>query len=92
MMNDLISRADAIRIASGYCHQANIAQELAKLPSAQPERKKGKWDKKSIAFYWKCSECGTVVNSDRHTVFLYPIMEQIYFCPYCGADMRGEEE
>lgn len=36
-MNDLISRADAIRIASGYCHSANIAKELAKLPSAQPE-------------------------------------------------------
>ena len=36
-MSDLISRADAIRIASGYCHPANIAKELAKLPSAQPE-------------------------------------------------------
>lgn len=33
-MNDLISRQDAIRIASGYCHPANIAEELAKLPSA----------------------------------------------------------
>ena len=34
---DTISRADAIRVASGYCHPANVAQELAKLPSAQPE-------------------------------------------------------
>ena len=34
---DLIERQAAIRIASGYCHPANIANELAKLPSAQPE-------------------------------------------------------
>ena len=36
-MNDLISRQAAIYIASGYCHPANVAQELAKLPSVQPE-------------------------------------------------------
>lgn len=36
-MDDLISRAEAIRIASGYCHPANIADELRKLPSAQSE-------------------------------------------------------
>lgn len=34
---DAISRADAIRVASGYCHPANVAKELAKLPSAQAE-------------------------------------------------------
>lgn len=34
---DCISRRDAIRIASGYCHPANVAQELAKLPSTQPD-------------------------------------------------------
>lgn len=38
-MADLIDRQEAIRIASGYCHPANIAKELAKLPSAQPEPK-----------------------------------------------------
>lgn len=34
---DYISRQAAIDIASGYCHPANIAKELANLPSAQPE-------------------------------------------------------
>ena len=34
---DAISRADAIRVASGYCHPANIAKELAKLPPVQPK-------------------------------------------------------
>lgn len=35
---DTISRKAAIEIASGFCHPANIAKELAKLPSAQPQR------------------------------------------------------
>ena len=34
---DAIDRQAAIRIASGYCHPANVAKELAKLPSVQPE-------------------------------------------------------
>lgn len=32
-MADLIYRKEAIRVASGYCHPANIAKELAKLPT-----------------------------------------------------------
>ena len=33
-MTDYISREAAIRVASGYCHPANIAKELSKLPAA----------------------------------------------------------
>lgn len=33
---DAISRSEAIRIASGYCHWSNIPDELAKLPSVTP--------------------------------------------------------
>ncbi len=41
---DCISRADAIRVASGYCHPSNVAKELAKLPSVTPqESKTGHW-------------------------------------------------
>ena len=36
---DLIDRQAAIDVASGYCHPANIADELRKLPSAQPEQR-----------------------------------------------------
>ena len=38
VMSDLISRQAAIRVASGYCHPANIAKELEKLPSVQPDK------------------------------------------------------
>ena len=37
---DCISRADAIRVASGYCHPSNVAKELAKLPSVAPQEPK----------------------------------------------------
>jgi len=40
---DTISRADAVRVASGYCHPANIAKELAKLPPVTPKPKVGHW-------------------------------------------------
>lgn len=36
-MSDLINRAEAIRIASGFCHPANIVKELEKLPSVKTE-------------------------------------------------------
>ena len=83
-MSDLIDRQAAIDIASGYCHHSNIAKELAKLPSAEPERNTGKWidciDEKTCKWWnrFKCSACG--VQS-----FMSP------YCPYCGADMREEE-
>ena len=34
---DAISRSEAIRVASGYCHWVNIPDELAKLPSVNPK-------------------------------------------------------
>ena len=38
-LEDAISRQDAIRIASGYCHPANVAKELAKLPPVKPTQR-----------------------------------------------------
>jgi hypothetical protein len=37
--DNAISRAEAIRIASGYCHHTNIPKELGKLPSVWPEQR-----------------------------------------------------
>ena len=59
---DTISRADAIRVASGYCHPANVAKELAKLPSAQPEPKwipvTERLPEEAEARYWVCTDGG----------------------------------
>ena len=86
-MSDLISRQAAIRVASGYCHPANIAKELAKLPSAQPERKTGRWIHDGYAFrggidWMHCSECGHKDSWSAAT--------RTPFCAWCGSKMEGE--
>ena len=76
-MQDLISRQAAIdRIqGTGYADaiKNNLMLILRLLPSAQPERKTGKWIDDN------CSECGQYVyHGDARN-----------YCPNCGADMRG---
>ena len=57
-------------------------QILVGLPSAQPERKKGKWLLSgNCIFPYECDQCGD--TNERATPF----------CPNCGADMReGDAE
>lgn len=87
-MSNLIERQAAIDIASGYCHPANIAKELATLPSAQPERKTGYIDIRVISMLdgedCFCSECGAYCLSTAYK-----------FCPKCGIKfigVRGERD
>jgi len=67
-----------------------IRNALRDMPSAQPERKKGRWISQDfnkhdgmistlVYYYPKCSVCGHTANYTN-------------FCPNCGADMRGEDD
>ena len=55
---------------------------------SNPERKNGKWIKE----HWhsdhvrQCSACHVT-----QTVTTYRGVVNFKFCPYCGADMRGDE-
>lgn len=60
-------------------------QTILNLPSAEPERKKGRWN--YVDPDWRCSECGKRANINEW--FLYDLTD---FCPNCGSDMRGEED
>ena len=71
---------------------------VERLPSAQPERKRGKWtekhhaysDEESVIEEWqscRCSECGRYDTRP----YMYYFSEPNY-CSYCGADMRGEQD
>ena len=63
-------------------------ETLTVLPSAQPERKKGKWIYKN--FVWFCSECD---NSPTKGMGYVQGHDELYdFCPHCGADMRERKE
>ena len=60
-----------------------VVDMLEKLPSAQPERKMGKWIYNSPVTM-KCDQCGFVIKDwDWH---------RFKFCPNCDCDMRGEQE
>lgn len=82
-MSDLISRQDAIDAI------------LYVVPSAESEQKKGEWVKDEHTYSgpntynYVCSSCGAIGGSwlrDLPKNLMYP------FCPYCGADMRGNDE
>ena len=58
-------------------------EQLENMPSAQPERKNGKWIVSHIpdSMLWECNQCG--FDCGAHS---------FNFCPNCGADMRGEQD
>ena len=90
-MSDLIDRQAAIEALwkikderdSVYYTSAiyTAVDALEQLPSAEPKR--GKWepnkDDSAGCGFFVCSVCG----ADSYDAW--------DFCPYCGADMRGEE-
>lgn len=87
-MSDLIDR-EFIKRLGGECIARRDREtgeliaitRIDLLPSAQPMRKKGKWN--WIGFNIECSVCGCMPCFDS--------TEPLYnFCPNCGADMRGE--
>lgn len=90
-MSDTISRQAAIDAAveaadewdGGYSRSREeiITLKLRMLPSAQPERKKGKWIPYSLeGLRYKCSECESRYETPWH------------FCPNCGSYNGGESD
>lgn len=93
--DDTISRQAAIEaFRKELCREREYAisfrgceRVLSKLPSVQPERKKGKWINHrndmghNIA---DCSECGEAMQ-------WYDPDTRPHYCPNCGADMRGAD-
>ena len=64
---DAVSRQQAIYVASGYCHPANIATELARLPSVQPEQQ---WIPVEEALPEEYGECLVTYKSDGDQMFM----------------------
>ena len=65
----------------------DVFARIRKLPSVQPERKKGRWiDIDAETYTWKirCDQCGHE-RSMLSTGQTYP-----RFCENCGAEMRGD--
>lgn len=75
---DAISRQAAVNVASGFCHLANVADELAKLPPVNPQPKTGHWI--DVFGGCKCSECDCLEGGYSN------------YCPTCGIKMVEPQE
>lgn len=66
----------------------HFREMLSNEPTIEPERKTGKWKlckeksdfSETVYAFYECSNCEQLAVKDYD------------FCPYCGADMRGEEK
>ena len=113
-MDDLISRQQAIDAVAKWLYDvfgitesdgtATIFKRLRELPSAQPQRKRGKGIPVDSFSAFGGDEAMWMAHGNP-VAFYYcsECKEQAYagedgeslltdFCPSCGADMRGENE
>ena len=76
-----IDSSDTVReeIKSGCGRLAVRKEDIDAMPTIE-ERKKGKWIELDFTEAWeyKCDQCGRLSDFKDN------------FCPYCGADMRGD--
>lgn len=76
--------------AYGYADAKDLVDSLEKLPSAQPERKTGRWIQDTVGLMvteYKCSECGRTVRDDTG----YDVYKDYPYC-HCGAKMAKTNE
>ena len=84
-MNDLISRAEAIKAFTGkppeYYHTSYIVGELNNIPVVDAVPRRLAWWQKEPdrERHWYCSRCGVVQGIT---------CLNMNYCPNCGADMR----
>ena len=92
-MRDLISRQAAIelieRIKPYHQDADDIAEMIANMPSAQPERLTGRWIFNRY-YTWECSECGE--SPTKGTGYTQSSDELYAFCPHCGSYNGGEQD
>lgn len=96
-VGDTISRQAAIDLTQSFSVCGYIEEETEKivnalkaLPSAEPERKMGRWQiTDSYPHNVYCSECHVKFAQTNWAVWEDGSLPR-NFCPNCGADMRGE--
>ena len=76
-------RKDTVIVRNDGGYFGTILSEIitGELPSAQPERKTGKWIHGRDG--WECSGCRCLVEEENKPPY--------NFCPQCGTYVRGDE-
>ena len=98
VMSDLIDRQTAIKalyteiikrrllddVNDGLLDEFDTESILRTLPSAHPERTKGRWIDDTY-----CDQCGW--TNEVESGFIGSV-KGFHFCPNCGAEMRSKED
>ena len=75
----------AIGACCAFCFIDDVIKMVQQLPSAEPERKMGKWIPVDVGdCCYRCSECGFIRDAYLLDVGCY--------CPQCGLPMKGEQQ
>lgn len=97
-MNDLISRQALLESIERISVKGNVLDDdwiyrfIQEFPSAQAERKTGRWigeadgyaDGGLVYDMWHCSSCDYFIEDDEEPTF--------HYCPNCGAKMDEEAD
>ena len=89
-MDDLISRQTVKEQMLKFGFSApdmTVTEFVEDLPSAQPERMRGKWVNYGEGEC--CDQCGRYPYDDGE---FHILGWRSNFCPHCGADMRGDTD
>lgn len=100
-MGDMISREAAIDAVMDEFKRVPTTAIRAKarlesLPSAQPQRMRGRWtekhhaDEEKAIEEWQSCKCSVCGRYDTRPYLYY--FNEPHFCSWCGADMRGGEQ
>ena len=74
-----------------FCVTCDNVKIIKSLPSAQPERKTGRWIPDGSELGIKCNKCGKSFSDYVNAGTGYMFLEETpNFCPNCGEDMRDE--
>lgn len=83
-----ISLKDTFAVKVERASLVAFREILEYLPSAQPERIRGRWIPTDSQCGIGCSVCGYPVDNFCHSIDYIDLEYEPNFCPNCGADMR----
>lgn len=84
-LNDIIE--NGINLGAGD-YVSLEALKVAAEALQEPERMKGRWEEFDYDNSYRCTACGEIWTLSDGT----PEENNMNYCSFCGADMRGEEE
>ena len=86
-LNDSFYRENHEFVTVGY-----VERTLLAVPSAQPERKKGRWVQSNLDKEFLTCSCCRTENLKMRMAYRRDYANIFLYCPNCGAEMEGDRD